>query len=684
VGDPATEDPDNPGSYDPIPGADPVDDDDPSHYTSGEAGIDIEKSTNGDDADEAPGISVAPGDTVTWTYAVTNTGDVALVTVVVTDDQGETVDCGDGTNTIEVLLPGDTQTCTATGIAGDGDYANTGSVTGVPAVEDPDNPGSYDPIPGTDPVDDDDPSHYTGAEAGINIEKLTNGDDADEAPGTAVAPGDTVTWTYVITNTGTTALIDVVVTDDQGESVDCGDGTNTVDVLLPGDPDNPDSYDPIPGADPVDDDDPSHYTGVVASLDIEKATNGSDADSAPGPEILEGEEVRWTYVVTNTGDTGFVDVAVADDDSTVSVDCGDGTNVIAVLEPAATVTCEAEGIATGESYANVGTVTGTPAIPDPDGSGEWVEVPGAGEYTDDDPSHYDGVPLEFDLAIRKVPAASAGSGQNHTFEIEVFNQGTTTAADVRVVDYMPAGMTLADSDWTDEGNRQASIVIAGPIEPQESVVIEIDVELAGPGSYRNRAGIEGASSFHPISGEPLSLVDLDSDDSETLDDPTVDDEINSGGGDEDDSDIAIVRWTANPAGPTATPTPVPPATATAVPPATATAVPPATATAVPPATATAVPPATATAVPPATATAVPPATATAVPPTSTPRPAATPTAIATSTPGPLPTATPVPLGPPPDSLAFTGRSSVQLVSLAVMLILAGAIFTGVVRRRRRS
>ena len=57
------------------------------------ASIRIKKSTNGQDADEAPGPTIAVGATVNWDYVVTNTGNVALTGVVVTDDRGVRVIC---------------------------------------------------------------------------------------------------------------------------------------------------------------------------------------------------------------------------------------------------------------------------------------------------------------------------------------------------------------------------------------------------------------------------------------------------------------------------------------------------------------------------------------------------------------------------------------------------------------
>ncbi len=51
--------------------------------------------------------------------------------------------------------------------------------------------------------------------ASASIEKLVNGDVADSAPGVLVPVGSLVTFTYLVTNTGTAAF-DVVVQDDSG------------------------------------------------------------------------------------------------------------------------------------------------------------------------------------------------------------------------------------------------------------------------------------------------------------------------------------------------------------------------------------------------------------------------------------------------------------------------------------
>jgi hypothetical protein len=102
----------------------------------------IDKSTNGEDADQAPGPSIPVGEPVIWEYVVTNTGTVPLTNVVVTDDQDVTVSCPGSS-----LSVGQSITCTGEGVAVEGQYANVGMVTADSA---------------SGPISDTDSSHYFG------------------------------------------------------------------------------------------------------------------------------------------------------------------------------------------------------------------------------------------------------------------------------------------------------------------------------------------------------------------------------------------------------------------------------------------------------------------------------------------------------------------------------------------
>jgi len=173
-----------------------------------EAWIHIEKHTNGQDADDGPGPSIPVGDNVTWTYNVTNIGDLDLDPVVVVDDNGTPGNLSDDFNPTYMggddsdgkLNPLETWYYSYNGTAKVGQYANVATVTGKPPV------GAN--------VSDDDPSHYFGLGPDIDIEKYTNGVNADDAPGPYISINSSVTWTYIVTNTGAVNLTSVNVTDD--------------------------------------------------------------------------------------------------------------------------------------------------------------------------------------------------------------------------------------------------------------------------------------------------------------------------------------------------------------------------------------------------------------------------------------------------------------------------------------
>ena len=168
--------------------------------------INIEKYTNGVDADVPTGPFIPVGGTVTWTYVVTNPGRVPLSNVIVTDNIPgvNPVYVSGDTNGNGLLDVGETWTFRATGIAVAGQYANIGTVVGT--------------SPQGTTVNDSDPSHYYGTipdQTVINIEKYTNGFDADLPTGPRIPVGGTVTWTYVVTNPNTIPLYNIVVTDNR-------------------------------------------------------------------------------------------------------------------------------------------------------------------------------------------------------------------------------------------------------------------------------------------------------------------------------------------------------------------------------------------------------------------------------------------------------------------------------------
>ncbi len=330
-----------------LPAADPA----TASLVVGEPSIDVEKSTNDEDADAPAGPLIAVGDPVTWTYDVTNTGDVTLTDITVVDDKIGAVPG----SPIAAIAPGEVVTLTATETAVPGPYANSVTVAGDPGT------GTF--------VSDSDPSHYFGVEAAISIEKATNGFDADAPPGPPLLVGSTVTWRYFVTNNGNVDLDDVSVSDDvigpiacpqttlaAGESMTC---TAVTGVVLPGPYANVAT---VTGRTPLDDvvsdSNPSHYFGLEAAISIEKATNGFDADAPPGPPLRPGSTVTWSYFVTNNGNVAIDDISVSDD-KIGPIACPQTT-----LAAGESMTCTAvTGVVLPGQYVNVATVTGVAAPP---------------------------------------------------------------------------------------------------------------------------------------------------------------------------------------------------------------------------------------------------------------------------------------------------------------------------------
>ena len=107
---------------------------DPAHaYAPAHPGVSVVKRINGDDAATAPGVSVSAGSLMAITFEVTNTGDVRIEPVQVSDSTVTDIQCP-GT----ALDPGEVMTCSATlaapalGV----EHTNTVTVTGTPVLAD--------------------------------------------------------------------------------------------------------------------------------------------------------------------------------------------------------------------------------------------------------------------------------------------------------------------------------------------------------------------------------------------------------------------------------------------------------------------------------------------------------------------------------------------------------------------
>jgi hypothetical protein len=156
----------------------------------------IDKVTNG-----ADGLNILADKPITWTYNVSNIGNVPLSGVSLTDDkEGIITNFSGDTDSDGLLDTNEVWTYTKTGTAQAGNYSNTGNVT-----------GNYN---GT-PVTSSDPSSYFGARPSIKIDKVTKSTPV-QGDNLLIPQGSAISWIYTVINDGNVPLSNVQVTDNKG------------------------------------------------------------------------------------------------------------------------------------------------------------------------------------------------------------------------------------------------------------------------------------------------------------------------------------------------------------------------------------------------------------------------------------------------------------------------------------
>ncbi|MGB5592926.1 MAG: SdrD B-like domain-containing protein, partial [Crocosphaera sp.] len=202
-----------------------------------------------EDGDSSDPDDNAGGGTITFTFDnAVNVNSLSFVDIEESGGKVFTTDADGNVTTTNIAAPGDNSFQTLT-INDDDvvklevDLVGSGSISSVDfdSIETSTAPGIYtnigEVVAGN--VNDEDAANYVNPtpEPGIDIEKFVNGIDAnspDEYP--ELTPGDDVTFTYDVTNTGNVAFAaaDVIVTDDNGTPDDTSDDFNPDQVLVNG------------------------------------------------------------------------------------------------------------------------------------------------------------------------------------------------------------------------------------------------------------------------------------------------------------------------------------------------------------------------------------------------------------------------------------------------------------------
>jgi uncharacterized repeat protein (TIGR01451 family) len=406
-------------------------------------GLAIDKVVTDVDGAGAAGTANQAGDVIAYRITATNTGNVTLTNVTVTDPLLGTLTCTPSQPA--TLAPDAAIECTGSYTVTQADLNTNGGGDG-----DIDNTATADSEE-TDPVSDS-AAVPLQVGAGLAIDKVVTDVDGAGAAGIADEAGDVIAYQITATNTGNVTLTNVTVVDAllgtlsctptqpatlaPGASMVCTGSYTVTQADLDGNGGGDGDIDNTATAD-SDQTAPTSDSAAVPlsgqpSLTIEKATNGEDADAAPGPSIPVGQAVNWTYVVTNTGNVTLTNVTVTDDKlASSAITCAPSSNnVIASLAVGASATCTASGTAVAGQYANVGTAT-------------------SGTVSDTDPSHYFGAAPN--LTISKTPDQTGDTGYSvqpggtATFTITVGNTGPGPAFNTVLNDTLPAGLTWSES-----------------------------------------------------------------------------------------------------------------------------------------------------------------------------------------------------------------------------------------------
>ena len=174
----------------------------------------------------------AAGDAIQYSVAVQNTGNVTATAITVTDTLATLVCPTSGNATIAALAPGVTETCTVTYNATQADFDLNGANDGGSADGDIDNTATATGTANGGPVTDNGSVAVTlNVNPDLTIVKSALLNDEVLADGLAV-PGETISYTYVVTNTGNVTITNMRVDDthDGSGPLVIGGETQTTDV----------------------------------------------------------------------------------------------------------------------------------------------------------------------------------------------------------------------------------------------------------------------------------------------------------------------------------------------------------------------------------------------------------------------------------------------------------------------
>ncbi len=378
------------------------------------------------------------GDTIAYTFTVTNDGNVPVKNIAVVDPLVGTVNCD-----VTELAPGAKATCAAAAV-----YTITAADEKAQLVRNTAHASGVDPDSDEVLSDPDTTNTPVTEQAPVLTLEKTAGAIQDANRNGVPDAGDTIAYTFKVTNDGNVPVRQIKVNDPLLGSVNCeaadlavGASTNCAAtepyVLTQADVDSGEVHNvaTATGTDPDNETTTSNEDSTTtdiaraAELSIEKFAELLDGDGDKLADLNEG--VKYTFRVTNTGNVTITDVVV-NDPKVGAVICPE-----TVLAPGESVTCTAENLyvvtqaeVNAGSVDNIATATGTPptglekVTSDPDSVSTPTNV-------------VQGLHLAKDNVLADKDgdnAADAGETINYTFTVT--NTGTVTVEGIRIDDAM--------------------------------------------------------------------------------------------------------------------------------------------------------------------------------------------------------------------------------------------------------
>ncbi|MGQ0679348.1 MAG: prepilin-type N-terminal cleavage/methylation domain-containing protein [Actinomycetota bacterium] len=240
---------------------------------------------------------------------------------------------------------------------------------------------------------------------------------------------------------------------------------------------------------------PTAYLGIT----ITPASGCGASDSPIASDVAAGSVFCYRLMVQNQGPRTATGVIVTTDPLIGVTFLTVGSDPACSVDPMQVVACSLPEIGAGQG---VSLPIAVQATPDPPPEGQVVTAAAQVDAIEDDPNTTNNravvlttIRRSADLRISKSAPASVGIGDPFNYEMQVTNNGPSTADNVTVIDVVPGGATFisAGAGCSLEGVNLTCIL--GTLAPEASVTVPLRVAAPSePGEMLNLASVTSSDA----------------------------------------------------------------------------------------------------------------------------------------------------------------------------------------------